>query len=279
MKRFCFKTVVLVLAVIASFSCSNDEENMWENDPKSVETIYESSITSETEGFELIEDKDSDGSSCVRVERNSFPESELYRLYSPNGNLRVIASGTQEQCGLNGYRIDYDEKGRVCDVICLGALHDEEYRKLSEEGGSVKVMKRWLRHSMGEKPVGQDSTFICRGKDGNITSVGGIDIPYDYRARMYIKEWGPFWESDLDGGRLGFFVMVEKSREKNGSYVNYLYCNGKLIAELAYWKGVFIKARTYNREGVMVGMYADRSIDIMKQTYGDYWTTPMWYVD
>lgn len=96
---------------------------------------------------------------------------------------------------------------------------------------------------------------------------------------MYIKEWGAFWESDLDGGRLGFFVMVEKSREKNGSYVNYLYCNGKLIAELAYWKGVFIKARTYNREGVMVGMYADRSIDIMKQTYGDYWTTPMWYVD
>ena len=59
---------------------------------------------------------------------------------SPNGNLRIFASGSQEMGELCGYRIDYDAKGRVCNVMPIGALDDEEYRKLSEES-SVKVMK------------------------------------------------------------------------------------------------------------------------------------------
>jgi len=271
-------TIVIVIALIAFslLSCGHDKE-LWGNDPKGAERIYEGGITAETEGFDLIEEKDADGSRCVSVEHHSFPASELYTLYSPNGNLRIIASGAQEQCGLDGYRIDYDENGRVCNVLSLGGLEDEEYGKLGDE--SVKVMKRWLQHSLKDEPAGLDSTFIKRDRDGNITSMRGIDIPSDYRAKLIIKEWGPFWGSDIDGGHLGFFVMVEKIRDLDGSYVNYLYCDGKLIAELAYWKGVFIKARTYNRRGVMVNMYDDRDIDITEQTYNDYWHEPKWYID
>lgn len=278
MRHSYFVLALFGFTVFATFSCSNEDNHIWGCDPKGSESIYESSITSETEGFELIEEKDTDGSSCVRILHHSFPESELYRLYSPNGNLRIIASGAQEQCGLDGYRIDYDENGRVCNVIYLGELDDDEYGKLGGEESSVKIMKKWFNHSMKDKPIGQDSTFVDRDQNGNITSMRDIDIPYDYRARLYIKEWGPFWESDVDGGHLGFFVMVEKFRDLNGSYVNYIYYDGKLIAELAYWKGVFIKARTYNRKGVMVDMYTDRNIDVVEQAYEDFWDTPMWYV-
>ena len=270
---------LFAFAAIAIFGCSKDDNSIWGCDPKGAESIYESGITPETDGFELVEEKDADGSSCVRVEHHFFPESELFQLYSPNENLRIIAFGAQEQCGLDGYRIDYDENGRVCNVICLGGLDDEEYGKLGGEESSVKVMKRWLQRSLQEDPVGQDSLFVDRDQDGNITSMRDIDIPYDYRARLFIKEWVPFWGSDIEGGHLGFYVMVEKVRDLDGSYVNYLYCDGKLIAELAYWKGVFIKARTYNRRGVMVDKYTDRSIDVAEQAYEDRWQEPMWYVD
>lgn len=271
--------ICLALFCITIYGCGNKEPDLWGEDPKDAESIYECEITPDTEEFEIVEDKDKDGSCCIRIDHHSFPESDHYRLYSPNGNLRIIASGAQEQCGLDGYRIDYDEKGRVCNVICLGELHDEEYGKLGGEESSVKVMKRWLKHSLEEEPVGQDSIFVDRDQDGNITSMRNIDIPYNYRARLYIKEWGPFWGSDIEGGHLGFFVMVEKYRDLDGSYVNYLYCDGKLIAELAYWKGVFIKARTYNNRGVMVNLYSDRSTDVEYQAYEDHWSTPMWYVD
>lgn len=272
---------LLSCVVIMASSCGNENDGkaLWGNDPKNADVIYECGITPETDGFVIIEERDDDGSSCVRVEHNFFPESELYRLYSPNGNLRIIASGAQEQCGLDGYRIDYDEKGRICNVIFLGELDDEEYAKLGSEESSAKVFKRWLKHSLENEPMGHDSTFVDRDQDGNITSMRDIDIPYDYRARLSIKEWGHFWGSDLDGGHLGFFIMVEKFRDLDGSYVNYLYYNGKLIAEMAYWKGVFIKARTYNSRGVMVNMYTDRNLDVVEQAYIDYWDTPMWYID
>lgn len=271
--------MMLVATAVSCLSCSDGEKNLWEYDPKGAESIYESSITAETEGFDVVEEKDDDGSSCVRIMHQTSPWSEHYRLYSPNGNLRIIASGAQEQGGIDGYRIDYDKKGMVCNVMHIGAMDDEEHRKLNGEESSAKVMKRWLQQSLKDKPVGEDTTFIVRDKDGHITSMRNIDIPYGYRARLYIKEWGPFWISDINGGLLGLFVMVEESEDTNGSYVNYMYCDGKLIAELAYWKGVFIKARTYNNKGIMVNTYTDRSIDVAEQAYEDYWKNPKWYVD
>lgn len=279
MKRAHLLSIVLSLIMMASCNGDDNRTSLWENDPQGVESIYQCSIAPGTKGFLLVDTKDADGSKCVKVCPKSFPESELYQLYSPNSNLRVIASGAQEQCGLDGYRIDYDKGGRVCNVVALGELDDESYDKLSGKEPSVSIMKRWLQRSVKEMPEGHDSTFIKRDRDGNITSMRDIDIPHNYRARLYIKEWGPFWQSDIEGGHLAFFVMVEKFRDLNGSYVNYLYCNGKLLAELAYWKGTFIKARTYNSRGVMVNTYTDRSIDVMKQAYEDHESTPMWYVD
>lgn len=271
--------ICLTLFGITIYGCGDKEPDLWGEDPKDAESIYKCGITPDTEGFEIIEDKDEDGSCCIRIEHHSFPESDHYRLYSPNGNLRIIASGAQEQCGLDGYRIDYDANGKICNVINLGALDDDEYGKIDSEDSSVTIMKRWLRNSLMEEPEGQDSTFISRDEDGYITSMRNIDIPYGCRARLFIEEWGPFWGSDIDGGHIGFFVMVENVKYTDGSYVDYLYCDGKLIAELAYWKGVFIKARTYNNRGVMVDMYTDRSIDVIEQAYEDNCTEPKWYVD
>lgn len=279
MKDFVSNLIAIVLTVLLYSSCNNNNKGLWGLDPRGAEGIYECEIIPNTEGFGIVEEKDKDGSCCIRIEHHSFPESDHYRLYSPNGNLRIIASGAQEQCGLDGYRIDYDSNGKVCKILNLGELDDEEYGKLGNSESSVTIMKRWLQRSLIEEPYGQDSTFIRRNKKGNITSIRDIDIPTDYRAKLFIKEWGPFWGSDINGGHMGFFVKVEKVKNTDGSYVDYLYCDGKLIAELAYWKGVFIKARTYNNKGVMVDMYTDRSIDVIEQAYKDNCTEPKWYVE
>lgn len=262
--------IVLSILTIALEGCQRAEDHLWGYDPKGAESIYECKITSETEGFKILEEKDDDGSRCVRIMHLSFPESDHCRLYSPNGNLRIIASGPVLQCGVNGYRIDYDEEGRVCNVIDIGERNDEE--------PTVQNMKKWLQESLNEKPEGENTTFIHRDDEGNISSIGGIEVPYDYKARMYLQEWGPFWGSEVAGGMMGFFVSVEYTKSSEGSYVNYLYRNGKLMAELAYWKGVFIKARTYNKKGVMVDMYTDRNIDVAYQAYEDYCTDPIWYI-
>lgn len=279
------KTIRLVSALFVFtllWGCGGNKEkaeiNIWEADPKNAECIYEGDIELDPESFEVIEDVDDDGSRCLVIEHHTFASSGHYRLLSPNGNLRIFASGAQEMGGLFGYRIDYDDKGRMCNVMSIGVLDDEEYRKLGEEP-SVKVMKRWLELSLKETPVEQRASFVQRNDGDEIISIGGVEIPSGYKARFYIKEWGPFWESDLNGGCLGFFVIVEKVNTTDGSYVNYMYCNGSLIAELAYWKGVFIKARTYNEKGVMVGLYTDRTINVANQAFYDQETDPIWYVD
>ena len=268
------KTIALLsCTVIITSNCGNEDDGkvLWGNDPKNADVIYECEITSGTEGFNIIEDRDDDGSCCIRIEHKSFPESDHCRLFSPNGNLRIIASGPVLQCGVNGYRIDYDKEGRVCNIVDIGEMNDEV--------PTVKNMKKWLQESLHREPDGNDSTFICRNDDGNISSIDGIDVPDGYKARVYIKEWGPFGGSETDGGMMGVFVSVEHIKKFDGSYVNYLYYNGKLLAELAYWKGVFIKARTYNKRGVMVDTYSDRSMDVAEQAYEDFWDERKWYVD
>lgn len=269
--------VVFVFMVFSLMSC-NQNKDLWSYDPIGAESIYECDITPTTEEFNVIEEMDDDGSRCVWIEHLSFPASELYRLYSPNGNLRIIASGAQEQCGVDGYRIDYDEEGKVCNVIYLGSLDDEEYQKLGDRKSSVNTMKRWLQRSLTKEPMKQEEPFLLYD-DESIIYLKDIKIPFDYKARIFIKEWGPFWLSDINGGQLGLFISVEKENTTEGSYVNYLYKNNKLIAELAYWKGVFIKARTYNNQGAMVDIYTDRSLDVVGQAYYDFRRDSKWYVD
>ena len=279
MRKVVIRLTSCVLCIITYLGCNNFEKSIWGVDPIGAESIYECDITPATEEFNVIEEMDDDGSRCVWIEHLSFPASKLYKLYSPNGNLRIIASGAQEQGGLDGYRIDYDEEGKVCNVINLGSLDNEEYQKLGDKESSVNTMKRWLQQSLKKVPMEQDSPFLYYDENGNIYYVKDIDIPSDHKARLFIKEWGPFWGNDIYGGQLGFFISVEKIKTTEGSYVNYLYFNGKLVAESAYWKGVFIKARTCNNKGAMVKMYSDRSINVEQQAYKDYWTDLKWYVD
>ena len=87
-----------------------------------------------------------------------------------------------------------------------------------------------------------------------------------------------------DGGEFGLGCEMgistqEYQGDKSGSYVNYLYQDNHLLAELAYWKGTFIKARTYNRYGSLVAKYEDRSINIEEQTFWDFTEEPKWYVN
>lgn len=124
--------------------------------------------------------------------------------------------------------------------------------------------------------MADDKTYVIkRDADGNVLSVGNTDVPYGYSARYYISEWGPFWDSDIKGGDLGFFVMME-SVDKVGDYVNYLYKEDKLVAELLYSNVFLQKARTYNRHGAMVQVYEHVDADFLTNAFYDYSTTSKW---
>ena len=288
-RKNCYQKVIgcklLVLAhlffVVAGFiSCnggSDENVSVWGNDIANAEKIYTPSVTGDDEGFEVTEKRDADGSVCVKTEHKTFAFTEHYCLYSPNGNLKLVAAGGSEACALYAAIIDYDSLGQVCNVKFTNNLDDNEYRKLgssSTDSTTVQVMKHWLATASIVSEI-----RIERDSDNNVVSVGKVAVPYGYRAKYYIDEWGPFWSSDLNGGDIRFFVLLEKTENIDGSYVNYLYCGDNLIAEQAYWKGVFIKARTYNSNGVMVRQYNDRNIDLNTVTFYDYDEEPKWYVE
>ena len=218
----------------------------------------------------------SDNYTLTIVEHTTHASSEFCLLRTPNGNLCLIASGAQESCALSGYRIDYNPDGKVKCVSYLGYLDEDEYRKLHGNNGNVEIMKRWLetsRHS--DNSINFE---IERDEEGNVAKVGNLEVPYGFTAKYYLSQWGPFWVSDIDGGCIGFFVeLIDNDIE--GSSVNYLYMDNHLIAEKAYWKGTFIKARTYNDMGCMVETYTDRNINLLDQTYYDFSDSSLWYVD
>ena len=218
-----------------------------------------------------------DNFTLTSVVHNSHASSGFYRLRMPNGNLCLVASGAQEACQLTGYRIDYDDDGSVKSVNFIDALDDEEYRKLNGSSEDVEVMKRWVKASQSHD-YGDFSFKIVRDEEGKVKKVGAIEVPYGFSAKYYLAQWGPFWTNDIVGGCIGFFVeLIDDNIE--GSSVNYLYFDNHLIAEKAYWKGTFIKARTYNHMGCMVEKYTDRNINLLEQTFYDFSETPMWYVD
>ena len=221
----------------------------------------------------------SDNYTLTIVEHTTHASSEFCLLRTPNGNLCLIASGAQEACGLSGYRIDYNPDGKVKCVSYLGYLDEDEYRKLHGDNGNngnVEIMKRWLetsRHS--DNSINFE---IERDEEGNVAKVGNLEVPYGFTAKYYLSQWGPFWVSDIDGGCISFFVeLIDNNIE--GSSVNYLYMDNHLIAEKAYWKGTFIKARTYNYMGCMVETYTDRNINLLDQSFYDFTDSPRWYID
>lgn len=245
------------------------------NDPSNGECIFEASVDEESEGFKVNKTITDDGYQLTSIDHETYAMTDFYQLTSPNGNIRLVASGCSEACAITGYTIDYAKDGKVSTVNFVGALDDDEYRKLNNTAGGAEIIKNWLFQSSQSDPV--ERFAILRDESGEVTQVGKVEVPLGYQAKYYLGEWGPFWYHDLDGGVLGFFVLLE-SKETDGSYVNYLYCDNKLIAELAYWQGKFIKARTYNRWGVMVRQYSDRDMNVQDQAFSDYGVSPKWYV-
>lgn len=275
MNRIIIYLLCALFSAIIS-SCSKCKTTAEYNDPINAEHIYENSIHKFGDEFNKLTITSEDGYCLTSISHTCSMYSELYQLYTPNGNLKLIASGSQEACAINGYSVDYNEDGTVACVNYIGMLNDDSYRALSDSTSSVQIMKKWIENSSEKQEAIR--FLICRNQEKVVTKVGNIDVPSGYKAKYYLCEWGPFWSHDIDGGVISFFVKLE-CQEKDGSYVDYLYVNDNLLAELAYWNGKFIKARTYNNMGALVNQYNDRNMNILDQTFYDYYSVTKWYVD
>lgn len=276
--RILYYYILTILFMLVSCKDGKEEVSVWGQEADNAEKIYIPSVNREDDEFEQIVEFDTDNSYCVNTRHKTFAFSEHYCLYSPKGNLRLIATSGSETCALSATIIDYDSLGRVSNVKMTGLLPEDDYRMLKSsesDQNSIQIMKRWLNTAtpLVEYPIKRDSL-------DNVVSIGTVTVPNGYRAKYYIDEWGPFWTSDLNGGTINFFVVLENTECVDGSYVNYMYCGNDLIAELAYWKGVFIKTRTYNNKGIMVKQYNNRDINLNHTTYYDFWTEePKWYIE
>lgn len=284
--NFSETTLLIVAMLMAIFSaCTNHspanndsiKESMWGNDPKNAEKVYSLPQKSANQDFEIASYKNPDGSITYHISHSTFAMTEFYSLYSPAGNLRLLAAGPSEMADVYSYLISYNSKGQIDSISVLKPLGDmvaDGMSKLAVKSAH-DLFQQWIQN----KNSIQYSYPVLRDSIGKVVAIGNVAIRDNYKTKLYIKEWGPFWTSDISGGMLGIFVLQEYQGDKSGSYVNYLYQGDHLVAELAYWKGTFIKARTYNHDGSMVHQYNDRNINVEDLTFQDWEEETKWYVD
>lgn len=268
--------LIILLSSTLFVSCNHGSEQYNDTDPIKGESIYIDSYNYDIDEFDNTDSTSKDGYSLRYITHKAFAFSELYKLYTPNGNLRLVASMGSEELLIKGYRIDYEMDGSVSCVSYLGYLEEEKLYPSSSESYDISLFNNWLKQSQIDDNAVR--YVVQRDENKKIRQIGSVFVPSGYNAKYYLSPWGPFWSSDLDGGIISFFVLLDKEK-KDGSYVNYLYCNNKLIAELAYWNGTFIKARTYNYLGGLVDKYTDRDIDVENQAFYDYYVIPQWYIE
>jgi len=195
------------------------------------------------------------------------------RLKTPAENVKLILAGCNQSGGeLEGYKVLYNADGLVRDVIAIyvDGWEDPNAEVIeaiedAEDAVVLKACKKW----MNDPNLEGEHFTISRDESGNVTSVGSIYVPYGYTATYWIEEWGEnFWISDTSGGNLAFLVQLEDEDKKGKSTVDYLYCDGHLVAELAYWNGVLIKALYYDYHGHFLGIKEERNIDtVFKDVY------------
>lgn len=222
----------------------------WGNDPADAERIYEPDPAAA-----LTEYADKGGVRLVYNEETYNCRPQYYALYTPSDNLKLILAGCSECGELTGYKINYDTDGSVRDVIAVHGIEFDQDPFPGKDG--IRILKKW----MNDTALEGDRFTIVRNESGDITAVGSIDVPYGYTAEYCIKEWGEFWTSDIRGGDLAFFVQLVQKEKEGRSTVDYLYCDGHLEAELAYWNGVLIKALYYDQGGHYQGIKEERDTD------------------
>lgn len=259
---------ILTLAFLA-ISCAGSDGSG--NDPVDAERIYEPDTTAA-----LTKYVDKGGYKMVYNEEPFNCRPHFFALYTPSDNLKLILAACSECGDLAGYKIIYDIDGKVCDVIVIDDIEFDQDPYPEKDG--IRVLKNWMNTPEFE---GEHFTIV-RDEAKNITSVGSIDVPSGYTASYCIKEWGEFWTSDIRGGKLAFFVQLVEKDKEGRSTVDYLYCDGHLVAELAYWNGAMIKALYYDQKGHFQGIKEECDSNSI---FWDLWKTiyfsdPVrWYVD
>ena len=265
-------TIIAFALAVALAGCSTDKPrkaDVWGNDPKNAESIYE---YEEKHGVQTSSVWGADSSRYVCASAVSGISSEHHRLYSPGGNLRLILGGASEMGGAYGWRIDYGADGKVEAVCDIGVLADAEYARLLKGGGdAIAVMRGKLASPDVRMRYG-----VERDSGGAILRVGDVFVPGGYGAEMFIREWGPFWESDIDGGCFGFFVRLVNKEKGDAKRADLLYCNNRLIAETLYRGGKPYKVRTYNGRGQLVGVRGCGSGNIAGMAFYDRDIVPQW---
>lgn len=260
--------------------CANEREV--DAEPASDEVLFDTRYLCEM-GF-----TDRDGYQCFsNIDPRGFPPGALcFALYSPAGNLKMVVACSAQAAYLTGYKIDYDEAGRVKEVI---EVHDEPYDfsnledeenyffKLDEIGDNNALLREWMK----DKSCEGEHIVIERDENGIPVRIGDLDVPEGYSAKYSIERLGN-WMTDTGSAYLQFVVRMEEQNKEGRSTVDYLYYDGKLMAELAYWNGVFIKALYYHN-GHFDGINDDRNQDVYmeidnRRFDGSQLKTP-WYVD
>ena len=271
MKRspfFLFATVAMISSANVFISCNGSS---FGSDPEGAEIIYSPATVDEDRfSFENIVDRD--GFTSKNIEHHGFAFTNYCALYTPANNLKLVLACCSESLDLYGYKVDYDEDGNVRAVTRV-----QEVEVPDASGYNPRLLKSWVK----DRSLEGQRFEISRDDNGTVTSVGDIYVPYGYTAKYFIKEWGPFWDSDINGGVLGFFVLLEADEKQGKSAVDYLYFDGNLIAELAYWNGTFIKALYYNCEGRFFGIDENRDADVLYESHDVYSIVSRfpWYLD
>lgn len=218
----------------------------------------------------LPEYTDKDGFRSVYTVDLIMCKPVYYALYTPADNLKLILAGANQSGEISGYKIMYNADGSVGDIIFISGIDtfapESEWVENSEDGNIAL-----LRSCMNDSDLEGEHFTISRDESGKVTSVGSIDVPKGFTAKYWIDEFGGedvFWMDDIEGGCFAFFVQLTEDDKEGRSTVDYLYCNGRLAAELAYWNGTLIKALYYDEDGHFRGIKEERDAD---QVLLDIW--------
>ena len=207
MKTNFSKNTLLIVAMLMAIlsACTNHspanndsiKESMWGNDPKNAEKVYSLPQKSANQDFEIASYKNPDGSITYHISHSTFAMTEFYSLYSPAGNLRLMAAGASEMADVYAYLISYNPKGQIDSISVLKPLGDmvaDGMSKLTVKSAH-DLFQQWIQN----KNSIQYSYPVLRDSIGKVVAIGNVAIRDNYKTKLYIKEWGPFWTSDISG--------------------------------------------------------------------------------